>query len=282
MEKRPFGPLKRDVSVIGQGTWLIENDGPERIIATLRAGLDLGLTHVDTAELYGDGKAESLVGRAIHGRRDAVFLVSKVLPDNASERGTVVACENSLTRLKTDRLDCYLIHWPGRHPIADTIAGFERLKRDGKILSWGVSNFDVDELDEVVAIAGEGAIACNQIFYHLGERAMEHAVLPWCEAHNVAVVAYSPFGQYKTAFPSPTSKGGKLLQKIADAHGATARQVALAFLTRRKSIVTIPKAADPAHMMDNAAAGDLKLSDAEIAAIDEAFPRGRKRSLPSI
>jgi diketogulonate reductase-like aldo/keto reductase len=282
MEKRPFGPLKREVPVIGQGTWLIENDGPERIIATLKAGLDLGMTHIDTAELYGDGRAESLVGRAIAGRRDEVFLVSKVLPDHASERGTVVACENSLERLKTDRLDCYLIHWPGRHPIADTIAGFERLKRDGKILSWGVSNFDVEELDEVVAIAGKGAMACNQVFYHLGERAVEHAVLPWCEAHNVAVVAYSPFGQFKTAFPSPTSKGGKLLRTIAEAHGATSRQVALAFLTRRKSTVTIPKAADPGHMKDNAAAGDLDLTEAEIAAIDQAFPRGRTRALPSI
>ena len=282
MEKRPFGPLERQVPIIGQGTWLIENDGPERIIATLRAGLDLGMTHIDTAELYGDGRAESLVGRAIAGRRDEVFLVSKVLPDNASERGTIVACENSLQRLKTDRLDCYLIHWPGRHKIADTIAGFERLKRDGKILSWGVSNFDVDDLEEVIALAGEGAMACNQVFYHLGERAIEHTVLPWCEAHGVAVVAYSPFGQFKTAFPSPTSKGGKLLQKIADAHGATARQVALVFLVRHTSTFTIPKAADPNHMRDNAAAGALQLSDADFAAIDAAFPIGKQRSLPMI
>jgi diketogulonate reductase-like aldo/keto reductase len=194
----------------------------------------------------------------------------------------VAACEASLERLKTDRLDCYLIHWPGRHPIADTIAGFERLKRDGKILSWGVSNFDVDELDEVVGIAGEGAMACNQVFYHLGQRAIEHAVIPWCERHGVAIVAYSPFGQFRNAFPSAKSAGGRALQKIADEHAATARQVALAFLTRRKSVLTIPKAADPDHMADNAAAGDLVLGRADIAAIEAAFPLGAKRKLPMI
>jgi len=283
MEQRKFGPLGRAVPVIGQGTWMIEGDPPERTIATLRAGLDLGMTHIDTAELYGSGRAEEMISRAIVGRRDEVFLVSKVLPDNASTKGTVVACENSLARLKTDRLDCYLLHWPGRHPIADTIEGFERLKSDGKIKSWGVSNFDTDELDEVVAIAGEGAMACNQVFYHLGERAIEHAVIPWCERHGVAVVGYSPFGQFKNAFPAPRSAGGKALQKIADAHGASPRQVALAFLTRHKSVFTIPKASDPRHMADNAAAGDLKLTAAEIAAIEKEFPLGRaRRGVPMI
>ena len=283
MEQRKFGPLKRHVPVIGQGTWMIEGDPPERTIATLRAGLDLGMTHIDTAELYGSGRAEELISRAIDGRRDGVFLVSKVLPDNASTQGTIAACENSLARLKTDRLDCYLLHWPGRHPIADTIEGFERLKRDGKILSWGVSNFDTDELDAIVAIAGEGAMACNQVFYHLGERAIEHAVIPWCERHGVAVVAYSPFGQFKNAFPAPGGAGGKVLRKIAGTHDATSRQVALAFLTRRKSVFTIPKASDPNHMADNAAAGDLTLTADEIAAIEKVFPLGRaRRSVPMI
>jgi diketogulonate reductase-like aldo/keto reductase len=282
MEQRKFGPTTRSIPVIGQGTWLIEDDPPERTIATLRAGLDLGMTHIDTAELYGSGVVEELVGRAIAGRRDEVFLVSKVLPDNASMRGTIVACENSLARLKTDRLDCYLLHWPGPHPLRETIAGFEQLRRQGKILSWGLSNFDVDDLEEAVAIAGEGAIACNQVFYHLRERAIEHAVVPWCENHGIAVVAYSPFGQYKTAFPSAKSEGGRVLQQIADAHGATPRQVALAFLTRRKSLFAIPKAADPAHMKDNAAASGFALGRAEIAAIEAAFPRGARRALPMI
>src|SRR3712207_5602580 len=181
--------------------------------------------------MYGD--AESVVGEAITGRRDEVFLVSKVLPSNASRRGAIAACERSLARLGTDRLDCYLLHWPGPHPLEDTISAFEELKAAGKILSWGVSNFDVEKLDEALGLADEGRIACNQVLYHLGERAIEHAVLPWCEAHEVAVVAYSPFGQGR--FPEPDSPGGRVLSEIAAAHGATPRQVALAFLTRKPS-----------------------------------------------
>ncbi|HTZ67705.1 MAG TPA: aldo/keto reductase, partial [Roseiarcus sp.] len=194
MPRRPFGPTGRQVPVIGQGTWYIDRADSATAIAALRRGLDLGMTHIDTAEMYGAGAAEDLVGAAINGRRDEVFLVSKVLPQNASLSGTISACERSLKRLGTDRLDCYLLHWRGRHPLDDTLAAFERLRADGKILSWGVSNFDVDDLDEIRLLAGPGQLACNQVLYHLRERAIEQAVLPWCEADGVAVVAYSPFG----------------------------------------------------------------------------------------
>lgn len=278
MQQRRFGKLDREVSVIGQGTWQMDGRDDAGAIAALRRGLDLGMTHIDTAEMYGE--AEPLVARAIEGRRDEVFLVSKVLPSNASRAGTIKACERSLARLRTDRLDSYLLHWRGSYPLEETFAAFEELKSAGKILSWGVSNFDADDLDEALSIAGAGRIACNQVLYHLQERAIEHAVIPWCEKHEVAVVAYSPFGQGR--FPDPSSPGGRVLQAVADAHGATPRQVALAFLTRRDSVLAIPKASKPEHAADNAAAGDLRLAAAEIERIDQAFPRGRPKSLPMI
>ena len=192
VNKKQFGKGGPDVSVIGQGTWYLDRGDRKRAIAALHRGLELGMTHIDTAEMYGD--AELVIADAIAGKRDEVFLVSKVLPSNASRRGTITACERSLKRLKTDRLDCYLLHWRGSYPLADTVAAFEELERAGKIRSWGVSNFDVDDLDEILEVAGEGKIACNQVLYHLKERAIEHAVIPWCERHGVAVVAYSPFG----------------------------------------------------------------------------------------
>ena len=274
MRTAPFGPTGRQVPVVGQGTWNMERDDRARAIAALRRGLDLGLTHVDTAEMYGDGAVEHLVGEAIRGRRDEVFLVSKVLPSNASRRGTVAACERSLKRLGVDRLDCYLLHWPGSHPIADTIAAFEELVAAGKIASWGVSNFDEGELEEVVAIAGKGKCACNQVLYHLQERAIEHAVLPFCRDHGVAVVAYSPFGSGR--FPRPDSRGGRVLAEIAAAHEATPHEVALAFLLRQ-GVFAIPKSADVKHVETNAAAAELELTDAEAERIDAAFPRGRRR-----
>jgi diketogulonate reductase-like aldo/keto reductase len=209
MERRRFGPAKRAVPVIGQGTWYVETADRATVIAALRHGLDLDMDHIDTAEMYGEGAAEEIVGEAIVGRREEVFLVSKVLPENASRRGTVAACERSLARLKTDRLDCYLLHWRGEHPLEDTFAAFEQLQREGKILSWGVSNFDEPDLEEAWEIAGAGRLVCNQVLYHLKERAIEHAVLPWCEAHGVAVVAYSPFGHGD--FPGPRTKGGRVL-----------------------------------------------------------------------
>lgn len=282
MEKRQFGSTERNVVIVGQGTWEIESGDRKAAVAAIRRGLDLGMTHIDTAEMYGKGLAEEIVGEAIEARRDEVFLVSKVLPSNASRKGTVAACDKSLMRLRTDRLDCYLLHWRGKHDLDDTIAAFEQLERDGKILSWGVSNFDVADLEAALEIAGEGRIACNQVLYHLKERAIEHAVLPWCKEHGVAVVAYSPFGQ-ANGFPGPKAKGFQVLQEIATAHGATPRQVALRFLMRDQSVFTIPKAASVEHLSENAAAGDLQLSAAELAAIEAAFPLGKvPGSLPMI
>lgn len=279
MERRRFGPTQSQVPVIGQGTWEIGRSGRASAIAALRRGLDLGMTHIDTAEMY--GVAEDVVGDAIVGRRDEVFLVSKVLPRNASRRGTLAACEKSLARLKTDRLDCYLLHWPGEHPLEETIAAFEQLRDEGKIRSWGVSNFDVADLEDALAIAGDDRIACNQVLYHLEERAIEHAVLPWCEEHRVAVVGYSPFGHGE--FPGSRSKGGRVLGEIATAHGVAPRQVALRFLVRRPSLFAIPKAGNPEHAAENARAGDLRLTQAEIARIDAAFPLGRgSRALPTL
>ena len=277
MQFRRFGPTRRDVPIVGQGTWEIDENRRELAVAALRRGLDEGMTHIDTAEMYGD--AESLIAEAISGRRDEVFLVSKVLPQNASTTGVIEACERSLSRLRTDRLDCYLLHWRGRIPLRETFAGFEQLVRSGKILSWGVSNFDVADLDDALHIAGPDKIACNQVLYHLQERAIEHEVIPWCKRYGVAVVAYSPFGHGN--FPDERSPRGGVLAEIAAAHDATPRQIALAFLAHRAFV--IPKASTPEHAAENAPAGDLKLSESELARIDAAFPRGPKPAvLPTI
>lgn len=281
MHRRWFGSTGREVATIGFGTWYLEQAPHDAAIAALRRGLDLGATHIDTAELYGSGAAEELVGEAIAGRRDQVFLVSKVMPHNASRSGVQQACERSLARLRTDRLDCYLLHWRGPHPLLETIEGFEELRRAGKILSWGVSNFDVRDLDEALGLAGEGKIACNQVLYHLLERNIEHRVVPWCEQHGVAVVGYSPFGHNR--FPGPQTPGGRVLAEIARAHGATPRQVALAFLVRRAPLFTIPKGSSFEHAKENAGAGDLVLSTDDVARIDTAFPLGgSRRGLPML
>jgi len=279
VKAKNFGKGGPAVSVIGQGTWYLDRGDRKAAVTALRRGIELGMTHIDTAEMYGD--AELVIADAIEGHRDGLFLVSKVLPSNASKRGTITACERSLKRLKTDRLDCYLLHWRGSYPLSETVAAFEELKRAGKILSWGVSNFDADDLDELLEVSGEGKIACNQVLYHLKERAIEHAVIPWCAKHGVAVVAYSPFGH--NDFPPPQSQAGDVLKKIATRHKATPRQVALAFLTRETTVLAIPKAANAEHAADNAAAGDLVLSSGDIAELDAAFPRSPKpRSLPML
>ena len=270
MEFRQFGPTGHDLPIIGQGTWEIDRNEQELAVAALRRGLDEGMAHIDTAEMYGD--AELLIAEAIDGRREEVFLVSKVLPQNASTDGVVAACERSLARLRTDHLDCYLLHWRGRIPLSETFAGFEQLVRSGKILAWGVSNFDVPDLDEALHIAGPNKIACNQVLYNLLERAIEHEVIPWCKRHGAAVVAYSPFGH--GTFPDERSPEGRVLGQVAKAHDATPRQVALAFLTRHA--FAIPKASSPEHAAENAGGGDLKLSDSELTRIDAAFPRGPK------
>jgi diketogulonate reductase-like aldo/keto reductase len=272
MKFKAFGRTGHDVSVIGQGTWYIDRGDRKAAAAALRRGVELGMTHIDTAEMYGE--AEPVIADAIAGLRDKVFLVSKVLPSNASRRGTIAACERSLKRLKTDRLDCYLLHWRGSYALADTVAAFDELTRAGKIRSWGVSNFDVDDLEELLGVVGQGKIACNQVLYHLQERAIEHAVIPWCERHGVAVVAYSPFGH--NDFPSPQGKGGDALARIAKAHGASVRQIALSFLSREPLLFVIPKASSAEHAAENAAAGGITLSASDISSLEKAFPRGPK------
>lgn len=278
MQKRAWGASGQEVSVIGQGTWRMESEDAQECIHALRTGLDAGMTHIDTAELYGHGVVEERVVReAIKGRREEVFLVSKVLPTNASRTGTKRALEQSLLRLGTDFLDGYLLHWPGRYPLEDTLASLVELEEEGKIRSFGVSNFDEEELAEAVAVVGEGRIACNQALYHLKERAIEHAVVPFCEEHGITVVAYSPFGSGD--FPSSS----EVLEDIGRAHDATPHQVALAFVTRRPIVAAIPKTAHADRARQNAAAGELRLTDDEVARIDEAFPRGRRRrGVPSL
>jgi diketogulonate reductase-like aldo/keto reductase len=279
VEKRTFGSGGQLVARVGQGTWHLESARADAGIAALRRGLDLGMTHIDTAELYGYGKVEALVGKAIGGRRDEVFLVSKVMPSNASRKGTIEACERSLRHLGTDRLDCYLLHWPGQYPLAETFEAFEALVTAGKILAFGVSNFDEAELAEAVEVAGESRILCNQVLYHLEERGIEHAVLPFCEAHGIAVVGYTPFGSgsFPPRAPRAGGKAAEQLVGIAKARGVTPRQVALAFLTRHPSLFAIPKSSQTRHTEENAAAADLVLTPAELDSLDLAFPRGPHR-----
>jgi diketogulonate reductase-like aldo/keto reductase len=280
IETDSWGWTGVQVPKLGQGTWKMEADDAAQATAALRAGLDAGLTHVDTAELYGNGRVEELVGRALAGRREEVFLVSKVQPSNASRQGTLRACERSLRRLQTDRLDCYLLHWPGPHPLEDTIAAFEELVQAGKVRCWGLSNFDVADLEGARRIAGPRRIACNQVLYHLEARDIEAEVLPWCLRHEVAVAGYSPFGSGR--FPAPSSKGGKVLARVAAVHRASAFQVALAFLVRQSGVLAIPKAADPEHVRSNAAAAALHLSPAEVDALEAAFPAQTGRGLPML
>ncbi|MDQ2149300.1 aldo/keto reductase [Alcaligenaceae bacterium C4P045] len=281
MRQHRFGPTGRDIPVIGQGTWYIDEGHRGQAVDALRIGLDAGMTHIDTAEMYGNGASENVVGEAIRGRRDEVFLVSKVLPSNASRNGVRAACERSLKQLGTDRLDSYLLHWRGAYPLEETFEALQDLRAAGKILSYGVSNFDVDDLDEALTIVGDGELACNQVLYHLQERAIEHAVIPWCKRHGVAVVAYSPFGH--DDFPDVYSDGGDVLEAIAAAHDATTRQIALAFLTRDNAVFAIPKAARDEHVQANGEAGAIVLDADEIARLDLAFPRGpQPQYLPMI
>lgn len=275
LPRQVFGPTGVQVPKVGLGTWYLEQSDDKTAIAAVQAALELGLTHVDTAELYGSGKAESLVGKALEGRRDGVFLVSKIIPSNASRQGTIKHCEQTLKRLRTEHLDCYLIHWPGSYPLDETIEALEELVAAGKTRAWGVSNFDEGELESALEIAGPGRIACNQVLYHLEERSIEHAVLPWCEENGVAVVGYTPYGQHRQ-YPPP-GKAGAVLAQIAERLAATPRQVALAFLTRRPDLFAIPKSTNPVHLKENADGAKITLSAQDIAAIDGAFPVGRRR-----
>ena len=268
---RPFGPQRTPVPWLGQGTWQLEDAPRRQAIAALQRGFDLGLTHVDTAEMYGSGRVEDLLAGAIAGRRDELFLVSKVLPENATYAGTIAACERSLARLRTDRLDCYLLHWPSSHPLEETVRAFDDLERAGKIRSFGVSNFHAHDVELVVRIAGADRVACNQVEYHLGKRGIERDDLPRCERQGIALVGYSPFSQGDL----PSTRGaGRVLAEIARAHDATVPQVILAFLGRNPSVFLIPKAASVAHVEDNAAADGLVLDADEIRRIDDAFPVG--------
>lgn len=260
-------PSGEAVPVLGQGTWY-GGDEPHRRndeIASLRLGLDLGMTLIDTAEMYGDGAAERLVGEAIDGRRDEVFLVSKVLPTNASRRGTNAACERSLRRLGTDRIDLYLLHWRGRTPFADTIAAFEALRDAGKIRHWGVSNMDVDDMADIARAAGGAAVATNQVLYNLARRGTEVDLLPQAQARGLPLIAYSPIGQGRLA-ESPE------LARIAARHGVTLAQVALTWVLRQPGVIAIPKAATPGHVQQNRAALDLRLTPEDLAQLDQAFP----------
>lgn len=269
MRYREFGPTGRKIPVIGQGTWTIEQHDRRAAADAIRAGIDAGMTHVDTAEIYGEGRVEEVVAEALNGRRERVFLTSKVSPAHASRQGTIESCERSLRRLKTERLDCYLLHWPSSFPLEETLDAFLDLRAAGKILSWGLSNFSQQELDRVISLAGEGEIACDQVLYHLEERAIEHKLRDYCEAHRIALVAYSPFGSGR--FPSSGSEGGRVLDRIARQHGMTAHQVALAFLVSHPSVFAIPRTVRSDHARQNGEAGDLELSNDEHAALDRAF-----------
>lgn len=278
-----FGPIKLPVPVIGQGTWQIPDRGAQakRSVQNLQLGIKLGLLHIDTAELYGDGRAEEVVGQAITGfKRDELFIVSKVLPQHASYRGTIQACDASLKRLGIDYLDVYLLHWQSRFPIEETMSALEELVDQGKTRALGVSNFDVEVLEEARRALQKHPMACNQVLYHLRDRGAEAHVSPYCAQHNIAIVGYSPFGQGD--FPSPRSREGQVLAKVAERHNATPHQVAIAFLTRKPGTFVIPKSSDPAHLRENAAAGDLVLNRDDIAEIDVAFPLSKDAKLGTL
>jgi diketogulonate reductase-like aldo/keto reductase len=270
MRKTEF-PCGEQVVVLGQGTWHMGEQPRHRAdeIAALRLGLDLGMTLIDSAEMYGDGAAEELVGEAVAGRRDDVFLVSKVLPDNATRQGTIAACERSLRRLRTDRLDLYLLHWRGRVPLAETLEAFAALERAGKIRHWGVSNFDLADMTELIGLAGGAAVATDQVLYNLTRRGIEYDLLPWCRQHGIPVMAYSPIEQGRLL-------AHRAVRSIAERHRATPSQVALAWVLRQDRVIAIPKAATPAHVRENRAALDLVLTEEDIVALDRTFPPPRK------
>ncbi len=279
---RPFGTTGRDVPIVGQGTWNmpLRGDRAEEAKRAIRRGIELGMVHVDTAEMYGDGGSERLVGEAIAGLpREHLFVVSKVLPSNATYDGTIRACEAALRRMRTDYLDCYLLHWRGSAPLGETMRALEQLVLDGKIRALGVSNFEVDDLEEAQAALESAPIACNQVLYHLDERTIETHELPYCRERGIAVVAYTPFGRGDWS----DRAGVHVVERVARKHGATPRQVILAFLTRDDGVFTIPKAATMPHVEENAAAGDLQLDPADLDAIDAAFPLKRRRGgLPTL
>lgn len=260
-------PSGRMVPALGIGTWNMGDDSAKAAdeIASIRKAVELGMTVVDTAEMYGDGKSEELVGEAIASLRDDVFLVSKVYPFNASANGTIEACERSLKRLGTERLDLYLLHWRGSHPLDETVGAFERLKADGKIADWGVSNFDTDDMEELFSIPESKNCAANQVLYNLSRRGPEFDLLPWCQSHGVAVMAYSPVEQGRIL-------SNHELIRVAKAYQATPAQVALAFLLERDGVMAIPKSSNAQRVEENRGATDLEISDEDWEALDAVFP----------
>lgn len=266
----PDGTL---LPALGQGTWRMgeARGGLAGEVAALEQGIALGMTLLDTAEMYGDGGAERVVAAAIRDRRDAVQVVSKVLPHNASRAGTIAACRASLERLGIETLDLYLLHWRGRYPLAETVAAFEELKAAGTIRAWGVSNFDVDDMEELLAVPGGKNCATNQVLYHLGARGIEYDLLGWCADRGMPVMAYSPLGNDGRLLRHPA------LARLAEAHGATPAQIALAFVLSRPGVIAIPKASTPAHVAANRAAADIVLSADDLAALDHAFPPPRRK-----
>lgn len=261
------------VPALGQGTWHMGESARlrQQEVAALRLGIELGMTLIDTAEMYGNGGAEEVIAEAIAGKRDDLFLVSKVYPHNASRSGTPTACERSLKRLRTDRLDLYLLHWPGNHPLSETVEAFEKLREAGKIRYWGVSNFDTGEMGRLWKLPAGSACATDQVLYNPDTRGIEFDLLPWCKAHDMPVMAYSPVGQ-----------GGRLLRSkalaaVAKRHGATPAQIAIAWTMRSGSVISIPKATDPAHVRENAAAGEITLTAEDLSEIDAAHPPPKKK-----
>lgn len=256
------------VPILGQGTWRMAEDSAKRVqeIEAIRTGLDLGMNLIDTAEMYADGRAEELVGEAIKGRRSDAFIVTKVLPGNATLSGTVEACERSLRRLKVDCIDLYLLHWRGAVPLETTFKALIKLKKEGKILSFGVSNFDVSDLEEANPIVQEAEIVANQVFYSLNSRGIEWDLLPWCQKHNTAIMAYSPLGGDGKLLRHPS------LKSIASKHGATPVQVALAWVLRQDNLITIPKAGSREHVIENRGALDLRLTEEDLRELDQFFP----------
>lgn len=271
-------PAGDKVLVLGQGTWKMGEDHRRRAdeVAALRLGMDLGMTLIDTAEMYGSGGAEKVVAEAIAGRRDEVFIVSKVLPSNASRQGVKTACERSLRNLRADVIDLYLLHWRGSVPLGETVEAFEALKAAGKIRHWGVSNFDVDDMEELEGLAAGRAVQANQVLYNLGRRGIEHDLVPWSRERGIPIMAYSPVEQGRLA-------NNSRLAAIASRHDATLAQIALAWTIREDGLITIPKATRPEHVRENRAAADIVLTADDLAELDRLFPPpARKRPLEMI
>jgi diketogulonate reductase-like aldo/keto reductase len=268
-------PGGETVSAVGQGTWYMgerRGDASKEADA-LRLGIDLGMTLIDTAEMYASGGAEQVVAQAVSGIRDQVFIVSKVLPQNASRSGVPAACERSLKRLKTDRIDLYLLHWRGGHPLAETVAAFEALKAQGKIRHWGVSNLDTADMTELLGVPSGSGCAANQVLYHPDSRGIEFDLLPWCTKHGIPLMAYSPLGHHVRKL-----LGSSALQAIAHRHGATAAQAAIAWGLRSGNVISIPKAAEASHVRENAAAGDIRLTEQDLVEIDVVHQPPRRKA----